>query len=73
MRFQDTFCLGLQLNAEKPVYGHLDRWHEHLEKWGEPALTNHHSDADIPRLVLKRDARTLLGDEQELVSFKMHL
>lgn len=49
--------------------GHLEKWHEHLDKWGDAALTNHQPDDDIPRIVLKRDARTLLGDEQELVSF----
>lgn len=60
--------LGLQLKAEKQVKGPLEKWADHLSKWGDDLLTNQQSNADLPRLVLKRDARTLLGDEQEIVS-----
>lgn len=53
---------------------HLDKWTEHLEKFGgETAARVEGADGDggaedRVRVVLKRDARTLLGDEQQLVS-----
>ncbi|KAI6178778.1 FERM domain-containing protein [Aphelenchoides besseyi] len=58
--------LALQLKAEKQVQTHLDKWESHLEKFGDTPQPNHNIEADIPRIVLKRDARTLLGDERDL-------
>jgi hypothetical protein len=44
---------------------HLDKWPEHLEKWGVPSRPEPNTD-DRVRIVLRRDARCLLGDEQAL-------
>jgi hypothetical protein len=75
------FCFpGLQLKAEQKVQVHLDKWAEHLEKFGGEAAENSGgaeddgngatvAEADRVRVVLKRDARALLADEQMLVSF----
>ncbi|KAI1722206.1 ankyrin repeats (3 copies) domain-containing protein [Ditylenchus destructor] len=63
--------LSLQLKAEQKVNVHLEKWPEHLEKWGDPPtgdpITS--DEADQARIILRRDARTLLGDEQALVSY----
>jgi hypothetical protein len=53
---------------------HLDKWPEHLEKFGgEPQAGREENGEEDQqqqqrvRVILKRDARTLLGDEQMLV------
>lgn len=61
------------MKAEQKVKVHMDKWPEHLEKWGDPScnesvIESFNNDADDQaRIVLRRDARTLLGDEQVLV------
>uniref|UniRef100_A0A915PFL2 ANK_REP_REGION domain-containing protein n=1 Tax=Meloidogyne floridensis TaxID=298350 RepID=A0A915PFL2_9BILA len=64
--------LSLQLKAEQKVQIHLNKWEEHLNKFGselkEEYLPKSFEEERV-HVVLKRDARTLLGDEQMLVSF----
>jgi hypothetical protein len=62
--------LSLQLNADKNVKMHLDKWSHYLEKWGDDSVfhISNKQTNDLPRLVVKRDARTLLGDEEQFVS-----
>ncbi|KAH7728676.1 krev interaction trapped protein 1-like isoform 1 [Aphelenchoides avenae] len=57
--------LSLQLKAEQKVKVHLDKWPEHLDKWGDPVLPGFEP-SDGVKIILRRDARTLLGDEQAL-------
>uniref|UniRef100_A0A1I8BE00 ANK_REP_REGION domain-containing protein n=1 Tax=Meloidogyne hapla TaxID=6305 RepID=A0A1I8BE00_MELHA len=63
--------LSLQLTAEQKVQIHLNKWEENLNKFGSELkkeyLPERFEDERV-RVVLKRDARTLLGDEQMLVS-----
>ena len=70
--FSHATLSGLQLKAEKAVKQHLERWDEYLAKWGDaaPMTPRPHeaAAAGTPHLVLRRDARTLLGDERDLVS-----
>ena len=70
LNYFDFFLIGLQLKAEQTVQVHLDKWREHLEKFaGEKSDEGKVEDEeDRVRIVLKRDARTLLGDEQMVVS-----
>uniref|UniRef100_A0A915CUK9 non-specific serine/threonine protein kinase n=1 Tax=Ditylenchus dipsaci TaxID=166011 RepID=A0A915CUK9_9BILA len=58
--------LSLQLKAEQKVHVHLEKWGDHLEKWGDPLEPGMQLEEDQVRIVLRRDARTLLGDEQML-------
>lgn len=55
------------MKAEQKVKIHMDKWADHLEKWGDSVGDVPSSDDDKPCIVLRRDARTLLGDEQALV------
>uniref|UniRef100_A0A183C994 ANK_REP_REGION domain-containing protein n=1 Tax=Globodera pallida TaxID=36090 RepID=A0A183C994_GLOPA len=66
--------LSLQLKAEQNVKVHLDKWTEHLAKFGDDCIVGGSGGGggggegeERARVVLKRDARTLLGDEQMLV------
>ncbi|KAL3119029.1 hypothetical protein niasHT_003812 [Heterodera trifolii] len=58
--------LSLQLKAEQNVNVHLDKWTEHLDKFGSDSIGDGGGEERV-KIVLKRDARTLLGDEQMLV------
>ncbi|CAD5206315.1 unnamed protein product [Bursaphelenchus okinawaensis] len=58
--------LSLQLKADMKIKTHKEKWPEYLVKWGDLQQTS--GAAEKPRLYFKRDARTLLGDERDLVS-----
>lgn len=59
---------GLQLKAEQKIKVQLDKWPDHLDKWGGPPDEGRAGiEEDRACIMFKRDARTLLGDEQLLV------
>jgi len=56
------------LKAEQKIKVQLDKWPDHLDKWGDPPDGSRTGiEEDRACIMFKRDARTLLGDEQLLV------
>lgn len=58
------------------VEAQLKKWARHLDRWGHPSSLSFYGNngegagvgPEEPQLYLQRDARTLLGDERNLVS-----